>query len=693
MENAAANADEPKFTYRPLVAKGEDRAAKLAEVIERWATETAGWLSMEGELVISLDDIRRTPSALVGYDLRDDNDNAMPIDLGRDLLFPLSERLLGQCSDDLLERPLAVAALIDCHITSCDASKIVAPYALVISGHRSLISRGNWQSATILGPTIVSNAAFGGTARFEGAVFGAATRFEGVVFRDTARFHNAVFKSDVQFGDTVFGRNAYFNGSEIAGVANFYDASFGGRLQWSDADFYDDVLFGDAEFGEDVRFDRSKFHQSASYDGARFRKHVSFAGVDFCGDVFFTDATFLGGASFDEVDCSSDVSFDRARHIGEMSAVDVKSLGELSFQDADLRRSLIEPASSFLRTYSGASGLRLNLTDIINWRRVRSLGELSAFTRISYFALAGVPLLAGVWGPLRRGFAWLNGTIADSNAKLSEVLEHLNANPSLASPDVIEQLYRVRALLNGTLPETMPISWLLAFLAAFAVVIAQLIYQLRAPELIREVSEDELIERANERNRIDGEITVERLREAVGYLYEAAQQLPHRHSAWFVRRHKRTVWIPNRLEFFEDALVDDERGETIAADQEVSSADRKRIAIEEGQKARYATAAFENRVAAWISGGLYVLAIWLLLMIVFRQLAYIAEASAAPKILSSLFYVLSCGPCVGLGAEVIVLITALGAIVVDDPRWWDWGAKWLTPLRSWRGRGAEKAER
>ena len=75
-----------------------------------------------------------------------------------------------------------------------------------------------------------------------------------------------------------------------------------------------------------------------------------------------------------------------------------------------------------------------------DWRFVRSLGELQIVTRASYAMLVIVPMLAGVW----------------------------NALP-LGEPQ----------------SRYLPLSWVLAFFAALAVTLGQIIYQLRAPEIIR----------------------------------------------------------------------------------------------------------------------------------------------------------------------------------------------------------------
>src|SRR3954447_16009406 len=75
-----------------------------------------------------------------------------------------------------------------------------------------------------------------------------------------------------------------------------------------------------------------------------------------------------------------------------------------------------------------------------DWQFVRSLGELQILTRASYAMLVVVPILAGVW------------TALPAEVRSSHFLPH---------------------------------SWVFAFLAALAVTVGQVIYQLRAPPMIR----------------------------------------------------------------------------------------------------------------------------------------------------------------------------------------------------------------
>src|SRR5262249_23927826 len=102
-----------------------------------------------------------------------------------------------------------------------------------------------------------------------------------------------------------------------------------------------------------------------------------------------------------------------------------------------------------------------------DWRFVRSLGELQILTRVSYAMLVIVPMLAGVWTALPLG-------------------EHRS--------------------------HYLPHSWVFAFFAALAVTVAQVIYQLRAPEMVRHSTLDQFVRDA--RREYADQPTLERLEEA-----------------------------------------------------------------------------------------------------------------------------------------------------------------------------------
>ena len=383
--------------------------------------------------------------------------------------------------------------------------------------------------------------------------------------------------------------------------------------------------------------------------------------------------------------------------------------------------------------------------DLINWKRVRSVGELSALTRISYYSLFVVPLLAGIWLPVQAWILSQNNTIESSAKNLQEIKQLLQDPPcdlpkeawedhkellvgqldnlnQLFTP-MIEKLGTSERLQEVTISSTMPTGWFLAFLAALAIWVGHAVYQIWAPELIRTQSENDLIERANEINRLDEGISDERLRQAIDYLDSAARKLSHRHTGFFVKRENRIVWIPDKVdERFEDKMVDPPttkdnstkqkeglpKGNAIPEEeasrdennsveqtnvyeiqsgqplisvqtaqeaqpekvksthQEVDANDRKRITIEEGQKARYDQESFRERKMAWTAGGLYILGGWFLASIILRQLGYVIAVSPVVEIWPIRWFAYFSGTLSFLWG----LTTTLGAILIIVFTWY-----------------------
>lgn len=603
----------------PLVAKGEDRQAKLAEVVERWATQTAVLFDDDGVLTKDFDRCERHAATLRRIDLRDDNEDANPIDFGLDLLEPLAERVEWFKAEG---RPRVCIALLGCRVQVCTSGLA-----------------GLWLDTFLALASSFDNAFL-----------------EDSVFDGDADFSRAVFNGDAWFGHAEFRKNVNFTAAAFRGSVFFRDSKFNKVANFSHTIFRKQAYLDRSQFSKRVSFFQAKFDNDVDFSGVTCGSAADFRFVTFNGNLDLGEANFGGHTSFSWVTFSELVTFRDAM----FSWITVFDYGEL-------RQAAVFETERPLRRWSSARRARLRWTEWLNWQRVRSIGELTALTRVSYVALVAVPLLAGVWEPLRYAIDKWND------------------------------------FSGWTLPVTMPEGWLLAFLAAFCVVVAQLIYQTTAPELIRETTAEDLVDRENEINRqADGDITDERLRQAIDHLRTAADLMPHRHSAWFVKRERRTVWIPERVdERFTNLMVDEPRPKDapadwtptkqVPADQEVDAEDRKRIAIEEGQKARYAIEAFRNRPMAWLSGGLYLLAGWLVLATVLRQLGHVAAASPAGW-LEGVVWPLTWGWFITVVGVAWLLATVVGVLIAKDE---SWGAKVFERVvgrvARWWGRGEEEA--
>lgn len=156
------------------------------------------------------------------------------------------------------------------------------------------------------------------------------------------------------------------------------------------------------------------------------------------------------------------------------------------------------------------------LSRIINWRKVRTLGELRVITKASYIMLIAVPILAGVWLGVRIGLNSYNKSIEESilllenaTVKLKYQSEFVANKLNEISKDSIS--YGIVSQTNSTIDNldsslrniicefsnltiekrNLPHIWVFAFFAALTIFFAHLIYQSNAPELIKKDSYDE----------------------------------------------------------------------------------------------------------------------------------------------------------------------------------------------------------
>lgn len=227
------------------------------------------------------------------------------------------------------------------------------------------------------------------------------------------------------------------------------------------------------------------------------------------------------------------------------------------------------------------------------WTVVRSIGQLQILTRVSVLALLAIPILASLTTVLQKQFEnW----------------------PAL-----------------GT-------STALLFFAAVFITIGQVLYQTRAPDLIRKQDEDAFIEWVQKRypegpDRADG------LRRATDALAAIARIRSDR-NATLVRHHNELVWIPpkSNIERFKDlpapATKLSEKDEPITVDPDrpgkpgtMPGAERERIAIEEGARAEYWVEGRKNLRSAFLSFACSFIALLALVTILFIQSYQVGSAA------------------------------------------------------------------
>ncbi len=593
----------------PLVAKGEDRDQVIDRVIK-------GWVDDPPSLDLVIEDFAAHKSTLYRCDLRDDNPGALCIDPGL---------LIRQAIEYATEQDKELTiALVACHVRLCNVSEISLSGPFICIGclfrHSTnfslavFLDDADFQGTTFRDRVLFDHLTFGGRTSFGGSTFCNVVSFKNSTFHHTASFEASTFGDDVTFELSTFSRDASFWRSTFSGKANFGHTTFDG-----------DANFKRSMFDSDANFKRSTFDRNAGFSGSKFVGEADFGGSKFVGEADFGGSKFVGEASFASLTFDGDVGFRESKFVDDAVFVNSTFGGSAVFQgstfygrcffqgsrwlgrgfdldDGDLRRAELERIRQYLPERSGlVSRIGANAFGWPQWRVVRAIGSLTALTRVSYWALLVVPILAAVWPAVRRGI----NTYNDGHAEL-------------------------------LLPEVMPLTWALAWGAAVAVALGQVIYQSVAPERVKQTTAEAMIRQAREDTRQDGMIVEERLRAAIDAIRLAAEKLPYLYNSWFVKRGLRTIWLPHDVKYYEDwepeeepADEKEERGfekEPHTA-QEVGSADRKRIAIEEGERATYELAVRDKPSWAALATGLYLIGGWFVLMILLTQTASILAAT------------------------------------------------------------------
>lgn len=392
----------------------------------------------------------------------------------------------------------------------------------------------------------------------------------------------------------------------------------------------------------------------------------------------FWDATFGNGSTFESA---------TFRGLPARMNFDASDASHVHLEDLDL----MEGYDNRL-----IPRLRLQRTTWLDWKLVRSIGSLQAFTKASYLALVIVPIIAAMWGPARLAIALYNDAGETLVAQLKTASNELTRLGQTTDAEAIDSLkaavHRLQThLQTADINESLPASLLLAFIAAASVALAHFLYQVSCPELVRDNTPLDLLDRANRQTQEDGEIRDERIRRAWTYLRRVADRRPHQRNPWLVRVDERMIWIPRDLKFYDnqspeqnapphaevntddDAPSLDTQGPPNREDARthsslVTPADRRRIAVEEGEKARYDAESFTRRCRAWITAGFYAVGLWLILVIVLLQCAVVGDADDVWPF-QQLNPALRSPPAAAINAAVIVLLLLtswLGAFLASD---------------------------
>ncbi|MCB0476224.1 MAG: hypothetical protein KDC69_11145, partial [Flavobacteriaceae bacterium] len=448
---------------------------------------------------------------------------------------------------------------------------------------------------------------------------------------DGNRVSNIGCRINLRLSDTHFTKSLYF-----------YDVNFYGRVRFVGCVFANTIGLVKCKFLSDISFDTCIFRRKLTLDRSCFSRYLHFKDSVLLGEVQLEDARIASSFKLDSTDAKYGMNlagccFLPDADIGDLRCLDVRYSRIIQ---PDINRKLFAEygyttsVMLWLLTW-----IRLLLRDLrvyffkVGWTTLRSIGELSLLTRISVLALIAVPPLASAWPAIRSGIVGYNESVTDISERFESAATKLNeANERVASPEEIRELVTEVELSIGSWSkrfgsmtidkQDLPASMAIAFFAAVSVTIAQLIYQSRAPSMVKKYDESEHIRQIGDRISANSEGRTDALSKACRSLSTIATILPTRHAN-IVERHKVVVWIPSQsdLKLFEDVQL---RGMNSSSphrypDGYVTAAERARIAIEEGAKAEYWVASREHIISAWVCLIFYTLGLASILVILFIQ--------------------------------------------------------------------------
>lgn len=575
----------------PLIAKGQDREARLNEIVKAWATSYG---KTDPDEHVAAGGLVLEKLAFVDENRVGDDGRPEPVDLGV-LLRRLEDKLRadGEPEEFQIRRDLHII-IRGCRVDSC--------------GCLDLKIRPRWS---------VTSTAFGPGASFYKSRFGDSTRFADCEFGETTSFFNAIFEGDANFNDahfsdgvifdfTRFLGRASFGGAEFgvassfwhahfAGEAHFTASKFGDSAQFGMSTYHGTAFFGKAQFSGSALFARTRFESKALFDKAVFKDYGAFNFTEFSDEASFWGCSFGSRTIFRSAHFHSRVEFLAAR-FGRWGGVQQAIFGTHGHFRPP-REDRPKPAKR-ARRRGPIRRLRLlarmvprSIQQSLHWDAVRAIGSLQVLTRVSYTALLVIPILAGVWNAL------------------APRLWNASVNPP--------------AFASG---------WAIVFFAALFVAIASVIYQVAAPQLVRENSRGDLIEKRSKKfEGAQSQARRDLLQRAFESLARVAEARPWNRHKNLVRRYNETVWIPDDLEDL-DSVRDWEN--TQEAKDEAKEGRRPRftaeelemIIIDEGAKAEFDAEAMEVPGSARQAAAFYGVAIYLILWLTIQQIAAVLAA-------------------------------------------------------------------
>lgn len=535
--NPPERTEEEWNTLPPLVAKGQDRSQRIAEIVEAWCTPADPPVLQRSMAPV------RARLVLDSVDFVDANSSPPePIDLGA-ILREVELRLRMQAgSNPAIQRRNLYIILRSCRIRWCNAQR--------------LSIRPQW---------IAVGTRFEEGVSFEDTLFESLADFRGVILDNLVSFQSTKFPNGAVFVRARIGPGSSFSRSVFGLLANFTAATLGNNVEFERTSFADIAIFNEARFGDQSSFRDAIFGTSASFVLASFRDGTCFDFASFADKAAFTGATFGAKASFQGVTFTPFVSFDNAR------------FGPAGGLDGVVVRSIKPVASAWGDRFAAwCDAPRRWFVVNTSWNFVRTAGESAILNRVSMLALIIVPLVAGAWPAVRAvvhgyalGLGEAQGAYESARANLlleaSRMTARLPVSPAADVPAIVgrldEQVSSIAAHLQeaATGPVSLSISWGLLFFGALAVVLGRTVYGWAAPEYVRARGRNDTILADAETFRAAKDQRRDLILRAITRLQQAAFELPEVRHPCFVSRHGRAVLVPANMEQFDQLKTEFEQ--------------------------------------------------------------------------------------------------------------------------------------
>jgi hypothetical protein len=337
-------------------------------------------------------------------------------------------------------------------------------------------------------------------------------------------------------------------------------------------------------------------------------------------------------------------------------------------------QQLVENVAEILRAIRNA----------LNWRIVRGVGQLQILTRASYALLVLVPICASTWPAVRlvvnqhnkaarEAVEHLRATRSDVERALEDAQRQLVQTPSTSERTAADQrqasnliarlIDSVQTIGNAAEKYTtdyaehtiktprLPWSLGAAFFAALFVVVGHFVYQIAAPEPIRQTSWDEFIlNRKDDYAKHPSDAALDRanqfLRSPIGRRIEASERFEDERlltDLYFLSPENRPTRLgelsPGRLRSLvgwiqsgESHAPADYQREILAAARDLlpTSSESKHsemTIIEKAARAEYLHLAGKRPVAIMSTGALYAIGVWLILVLLKTQATAVVTAA------------------------------------------------------------------